>query len=81
MLTQEAKTILANLDWLLFHMECKLDYVAGVVRDKDGEPAFMLEDLATPGLTPVTAEQTRQSTYGIRPHKEFSESNLKIWSS
>lgn len=54
MLTGNADTVLANLDWLMLHLDMKLDYAAGVVRDKNGAPEFLLADLATIGLTPAT---------------------------
>jgi len=54
MLTGNAATVLANLDWLMLHLDMKLDYAAGVVRNKEGEPEFTLADLATIGLTPAT---------------------------
>jgi hypothetical protein len=54
MLTGNADVVLANLDWLMVHLEMKLDYAAGVVRDKNGEPEYLVADLATAGLTPAT---------------------------
>jgi len=54
MLTGNAATVLANLDWLQYHLDMKLDYSAEVVRNKNGEPEFTLADLATAGLTPAT---------------------------
>lgn len=54
MLTGNADIVLANLDWLMVHEDCKLDYQAGVVLDPDGNPEYLVSDLATPGLTPAT---------------------------
>lgn len=47
-------TVLANLDWLILHKGMRLDYAAGAVLDEDGEPQYLLEDLALSGLTPAT---------------------------
>jgi len=54
MLDPISNTVLANLDWLMTHLDMRLDYPAGVVLNKDGEPEFLLSDLATIGLTPAT---------------------------
>jgi len=54
MLSDETRLVLANLDWLIIHESCKLDFAAGVVFNENGEPAYTLEDLATAGLTPAT---------------------------
>ena len=50
----ETRTVLANLDWLIHHLGVTFDYEAGVIFNSKGEPEFMLEDLATIGLTPAT---------------------------
>lgn len=57
MIDVNVATVLANLDWLQHHRDMKLDYAAGVVYGSDGEPEYMLEDLATAGLTPATAPE------------------------
>lgn len=54
MLTGNSRIALANLDWLIYHLNMRLDYAAGVVYASDGSPEFTLDDLATIGLTPAT---------------------------
>lgn len=87
MLTGNANVVLANLDWLMLHLDMKLDYAAGVVRDKNGEPEFLLADLGMAGLTPATAVELIEgyasakralgTVDGIRPHMSHSPEDLK----
>ena len=52
----ETEIVLANLDWLMMHEGMRLDYAArAVMRVADGQPYYMLDDLAVAGLTPATA--------------------------
>ena len=50
----ETRIVLANLDWLVHHLDMRLDFGAGVVLDRNGQPEFTLDDLAIIGLTPAT---------------------------
>lgn len=71
----ESRTVLANLDWLMHHLDMRLDYAAGIVRNKDGEPEFMLADLAIIGLTPATEPDIMWISPavwdGIRPRRSL----------
>jgi hypothetical protein len=50
----ETEIALANLDWLIHHDGMRLEYGARAVLNADGEPAYVLDDLAVPGLTAAT---------------------------
>jgi hypothetical protein len=66
-LENETMTVLANLDWLIYHENARLDFAAGVVYGADGEPEYVLEDLATIGLTPATAPRVVSVPWDINP--------------
>ena len=50
----ETEIVLANLDWLVYCQGMRLDYGARAVLTTDSEVAYVLDDLAIPGLTPAT---------------------------
>jgi hypothetical protein len=52
----ETEIALANLDWLIHHDGMRLEYGARAVLNADGEPAYVLDDLAAVGLTPATEQ-------------------------
>jgi hypothetical protein len=52
----ETEIALANLDWLIHHDGMRLEYGARAVLNADGEPAYVLDDLAVPGLTAATEQ-------------------------
>lgn len=52
----ETEIALANLDWLMVHRNMRLDYAARAVVYSDGEPGYLLDDLAAIGLTPATEQ-------------------------
>lgn len=68
MLDLITNTVLANLDWLMLHKDCKLDFAAGVILGADGEPEYLVGDLATPGLTPATEPACYRSPIGAMVH-------------
>jgi len=52
---RETEIALANLGWLIDHLDARLDYAAGAVfLGVTEEPEFLLADLTIPGLTPAT---------------------------
>ena len=51
----ETEIALANLDWLIYNRDMRLDYGARAVLYVNGEPGYLLADLEVPGLTPATA--------------------------
>jgi len=53
MLTTETEIVLANLDWLMAHAGMRLDYSSRAVLSADGDPVYLLDDLADPELTPA----------------------------
>jgi hypothetical protein len=81
MLDPVTSIVLANLDWLQHHLEMKLDYGAGVVLTRDGEPEFTLADLATAGLTPATESGSLAWVlYGISTtEREYTNREMTAW--
>ena len=51
----ETEIVLANLDWLVYCQGMRLDYGARAVLTAESEVAYVLDDLAVPGLTPASA--------------------------
>jgi len=53
MLSAETEVVLANLDHLQVMHGYRLDYASRAVLDAAGEPVCLLDDLASPELTPA----------------------------
>jgi hypothetical protein len=51
----ETEVALANLDWLIHNRDMRLDYQSRCVTYINGEPGYLLDDLAAAGMTPATA--------------------------
>ena|ERR1700747_648890 len=59
---RETEIVLVNLDYLIYHQGMRLDYGSRAVLTSDGDVAYLLDDLAVPGLTPAG-----QRLYGRLP--------------
>lgn len=84
----ETEIALANLDWLIHNRDMRLDYGARAVLYANGEPGYVLDDLAAIGLTPATRHwdgrlpieicyEAVTSPYGVRPHMRKTSEELK----
>ena len=74
----ETEIVLANLDWLILHEGMKLDFASRSVT-LDGEPYYVLDDLAVPGLTPATANREGYGTSAICTETATSSMLPRPW--
>jgi hypothetical protein len=57
-MSEETRTALLNLDWLIYHQQARLDMKSNAVWIPGDEdiPSVLVEDLCVAGLTPATAQ-------------------------